>query len=224
VPDIVYEFTPEHGTILHTGGSRIFWGQLGGMWDVSCGRPHFYPYGDPFVNLGPDEKRVSNLATLDKAPKWVMEDGRQCLRFNGDGSYLVLPREVIPARGAYTLALEIKPTATKTQTLFAHRGQTHGSIVIRLENGELTADYHGASSTVMKPRLRVPVNEWSKVEVINNLKEILFKVNGVAGEPLPYPGPGFATTCCVVGGTQSEWFEGYLKSLRIRHASEWPQG
>jgi len=125
-------------------------------------------------------------------------------------------------RGAYTLAFEIKPTSTKPQTVFAHRGQTYGSIIIRLENGKLTGIYYDqrANLIVIKPHLAVPVNEWSKVEVVNNLKDIIFKVNGVAGDPTPYPGPGFANACCVFGGTQPEWFEGYLKSLRIRHASE----
>jgi hypothetical protein len=222
VPDIVYDFTPEYGTTLHAGYSRLFWGQLGGMWDVTSGRPHFYPYGDPFMNLGPDEKRVSNPATLDKAPKWVMEDGVQCLRFNGDGSYLVLPREVIPARGAYALSFEVKPTSTRPQTLLAHRGQTNGSIVIRVENGQLGGMYYGAGETVLRPGLALPAQVWSRVDVINDLRQITFRVNGVAGTPIPYPGPGAANTCCVFGGTQSEWFEGYLKALRIRHAPELP--
>ena len=76
--------------------------------------------------------------------------------------------------------------------------------------------------TQLKPELPVPVNEWSKVVVINNLKEIIFKVNDKVSSPMPYPGPGLANTCSVFGGFDAgtEWFEGYLKSLRIRHTSE----
>ena len=221
VPDIVYGFTPEYGTILHAGAGRAFWGQMGGFWDVSSGRDHFAPYGDPFQTWT-YQYYPKNIT--DKAPAWVKEDGFQCLKFNGAGNFIALPPEVIPKRGAYTLSFEIKPTSDKPQIIFSHRGQTFGSIILKTEKGKLSGMYYNwaAGLTRFTPELPVPVNEWSKVVVINNLKEILFKVNDKAGNPIPYPGTGFANTCSVLGGFDAgtEWFEGYLKSLRIRHTSE----
>lgn len=230
VPCIIYDFTPRYGTVLHTSAGRPFYGTLGGNICAVIGRggEEGGANGTPFYNEG---KRNYPAAATNTAPSWVMEDGQQCLKFDGGGNYLLLPIEAIPKRANFTLTFEIKPMSKKTQVLFAHHGYYIGSLVIKLKNGMLKGSYcdQYCKGRQLDPKLSLEIGKWSKVEVVYDQEQIAFKVNDQAAAPIPCPGPGLYINQSVFGGfgtnTGAEvdfvgdngWFEGYLKSLSIRH-------
>ena len=74
-------------------------------------------------------------AIVKTAPEWVIEDGVICLKFDGKGTHAILHFEALPRRGSYTISFDIKPTSTKSQTLFADHSYYIGSLVLRLDDG-----------------------------------------------------------------------------------------
>ncbi len=150
------------------------------------------------------------------------------LRFDGVGNYIVFPREVTPRRGAWTLAFEIKPGSGKRQILWRHHGHYIGSVTVYLEDGEIWATYtdRHVHTTEQRPGLRLPLDEWSRVEISYDLDTMQFRVNGSLSEPLPAPGPGLYIGTSVFGGhgSESEYFEGDLRSLRMLHRATLQHG
>ena len=227
VPDIAYEISPTYGAILHTPAGRPFWGNMGAYVDTSTGRGggeggnDSLPY---FIERGTYPEKATRTA-----PSLVEEDGTPCLKFDGIGNFVALPAEVIPRRGSYTLSFEIKPLSTEPQVLFIHHGYYIGSVVVSLVDGKLAVSrtnerMHQARA---QSELEVPAGKWSQVEVVFDLAAIRLRVNGKKCPPIPSAGPGLYIVPSAFGGWGSAdtgefigrtgWFEGYLRSLRIRH-------
>ncbi|MBN1675021.1 MAG: hypothetical protein JXR37_28520 [Kiritimatiellae bacterium] len=228
-PDIVYRFDPACGSVLTTPAGRPFYASLGAYQTTCTGRGggESRMGGHPFRFLAgrnyPENVRAS-------APVWVREDGVACLKFDGVGNFILFPQEVVPRRGSYTLSFDIKPLSRKPQILLAHYGHYIGSLVVRLDDGKLsgrfTDRYIGGHK--LNAGLPVQLGQWNRVEIIYDLKDIVFVVNGKRSAPMPCPGPGLHITPGVFGGFgkgeneqafigRPGWFEGYLKSLRVRH-------
>jgi len=164
------------------------------------------------------------------APTHVTEDGNDCWQFDGKGNFLYLPPETLP-RGAFTLSFTFKPTSNKRQTLLINRGYGTGAFQLTLDKGQLTGVYTDLLSRKepyyrkinLNPEMSVPLNQWSTVEINYDLKQIIFKVNGKAGKPIPLATKGIAYTPLLFGGygngKYDGYFEGLLKDLKIRHGS-----
>lgn len=218
IPDIVWDFDPANGSLLWTDAGIPFCGQLGGraVAVTYVGGGESGGLGDSFRNGEAYPQQFTSTA-----PQWVEEDGATALRFDGRGNYIAFPREVTPRRNAWTLSFEIKPTSTKRQVLWAHHGHYIGSVMIYLEDGELWSTYTNetVNSSMQRPGLRLPLNEWSSVEISYDLATMRFRVNGELSEALPAPGPGLYIGASVFGGLGSgtEYFEGYLRSLHMVH-------
>lgn len=218
IPDIVWDFDPANGSLMWTDAGVPFCGQLGGRAEAVTyvGGGESGGMGDPFRNGDAYPQQFTSTA-----PQWVQEDGATALRFDGVGTYIAFPREVTPRRNAWTLAFEIKPTSTKRQVLWAHHGHYIGSVMVYLEDGEVWSTYtdEAVKSTTQRSGLRLPLNEWSSVEVSYDLATMRFRVNGELSEALPAPGPGLYIGTSVFGGlgAGTEYFEGYLRSLRMVH-------
>jgi len=230
IPDLDYTFDPRYGSVFHTAAGRPFYASLG-AYETTCtgrgggeARIGGYPFRLGMRNY-PDNARQT-------APTWTVEDGRQCLKFDGVGNFIVFPHETIPRRGSYALSFEIKPMSAKPQVLFAHHGYYIGSLVVNLNDGKLSARFvdQYCKSWNLESGLVLKIGEWNKVEVIYDLEHMVFAVNGVRSAPMPCPGPGLYITPAIFGGFgkggdkpdfvgNSGWFEGWLRSLRVRHSA-----
>lgn len=162
------------------------------------------------------------------APTRVTEDGNDCWKFDGKGNYLYFPPETLP-RGAFTVSFKIKPTSSKRQTLLINRGYGRGAFILTLDNGKLTGSYTDQLRRIepyyrvidLDPGISVPLNQWSTVEIIYDLKQMIFKVNGKTGKPIPLATKGIIYTPLLFGGygngKYDGYFEGFLKEIKIRH-------
>jgi|LSQX01.1.fsa_nt_gb hypothetical protein len=218
IPDLDYALTPEDGALVYTPAGIPFSGQMGGIANAITytGGGEAGSMGDPFRRGAayPDEAPST-------APEWVTEDGAEALRFDGIGNYIVFPREVTPRRGAWTLQMQIKPTSEKRQMVWRHHGHYIGSVTVYLENGELWSTYTDdqVNSTTQRSGLTLPLNEWSDVTISYDLDTMVFRVNDQVSEPQAAPGPGMYIGTSIFGGHEAgtEYFEGYLRSLRMLH-------
>jgi len=117
--------------------------------------------------------------------------------------------------------MQIKPTTLKKQILWRHHGHYIGSVTVYLENGKLWSTYTDDQtvSTVQRSGLALPMGEWSDVTVSYDLETIVFRVNDQTSEPQPAPGPGLYIGTSVFGGhgAGEQYFEGYLRALRVLH-------
>jgi len=229
VPDIAYDFLPENGSLMWTDAGVPFCGQVGGRAEAVTfvGGGESGGMGDPFRNGGLYPEDASATA----AP-WVEADGAPALHFDGVGNFIALPREVTPRRNGWALSFEIRPTGAdalaKRQILWRHHGHYIGSVTVYLEDGEIWTTYtDGAvNTTEQRPGLRLPLNEWSRVEISYDLDTMQFRVNGQLSEPLLAPGPGLYIGTSVFGGHGSgtEYFEGDLRALRMLHRATLQHG
>ena len=222
IPKALYEFSPERGSLLWTSAGRPFWGVLGGFSDLATGRGT--SSSTPFrVDSRNYPDHVSKTA-----PEWVEEDGKPCLKFDGMGQFVLLPVETLPRRAGFTLSFQIKPTSEKPQVLFICHSSYIGSLVVRMNAGKLGGSYTNQTlrSYRLEPGLSLDMGKWSQVDVIYDQAAVRFRVNGKESMPMACPGPGLYIATSVFGGFgdgrkdssgSTGWFEGYLRSLEIRH-------
>lgn len=216
IPVARYRLAGDPGNLAPTDEGRDWWGMLGYMENDSPFKYfRFYPKGE-----------------TDTTPEPAAEDGRDCLKFNGRGNTVYFPRRTLPV-GEFALSFEIKPTADKKQTLLFCREGDPGSLHVWMEKGgRLAGRYHARIKSNetdllwfkqidLAPEISVPIGEWSTVDIRYDLKNFHFSVNGVEGAPCPCDRQGFTAQPTVFGGfgPDDEWFEGYLSSFRVRHAS-----
>jgi hypothetical protein len=218
VPDIKYEFNPQHGSVLVTDAGRPFWGMLGGFSTLATTRGGGESGdGTPFVRFERDYPKDATQS----APTWIkLDDGNFALQFDGKGTYIALPQGVIPQRSAYTISMDIKPdSATGKQLIIANRNYYTGSISIFTEDGKLKASYAGPNSAnpTLDSGLTLPVGQWSHLVIRYDQANITFEVDGKISRKLSAKGPGLYNTATVVGGFGEDWFKGEIKSLEIQH-------
>jgi hypothetical protein len=215
IPDIEYAFSPGGRDLIMSDDSYYWTGELGGGFD----------YGEPF-------NRVTSLpeSPLDSTPQWVEHDGTMCLKFDGVAQYVVLPAEALP-RGSFRLTFEIKPTADKDQVLFRHYGmRVIASLSLVMRGGELVASYvdNEVKQHDFSTGLKIPSGRWSRIEVVYDMQTISFIVNGerrsfpLSARPLYFAPSIFGGHTEARFGVEEddEYFEGYLRALRIRHAPQ----
>ncbi len=207
IPRVEYEFRPERGAVLLSPAGRPFWATLGGFVDTTTGVGNGYPL---FANYPNPVRHAS--------PEWV--DG--LLRFRGEGSYLILPRETLPRRGAFTLELEVRPETAGDQPILISgiRDRAHG-LALRIVNGCLEAsfmdrDFQGHRFTTS---LAIPAGEWSTVKVRYDFENLILSVNGKE-EAFPLSLPANNIGYGIMGGWNEKWFQGDLRKLRIVHHAE----
>jgi len=227
VPDIRYQWNPQHGSALLAGAGRPFWGILGGFFAQVTGRGGGN-YGDdsPFIMRAKDFPKYDTAAPLKDAiktaPDWVKTpDGEYALEFNGKSTFVTLPQGVIPRRAAYTIEMDIKPeTIAGQQVIIANRHYAPGSITVYSDNGVLKVDAQMEGYRIFNgidSGLRLDAGKWAHLTIRYDQANLLLSVNDTAGKPLPMNGPGQRTTVSVLGGFGARWFKGQIKDLHIKH-------
>lgn len=229
IPEINYDLVDDRGTVLFTSAGRTFWGHLGGYTDAVTHRGGTDGLdGLPFVRRFnyPDNAKTFT-------PQWVTEGGSPCLRFDGRGTFISFPQGTLPRRGCFTLSFEIKPTGdiNKPQVLFAHHGSYIGSLTVQLAEGKLAGSFvnEQGKRSQFEPELRMQKDEWHRVRVSYNLREIRFQLDDQKSELFECHGPGLYDTPSVFGGMGKAegtdgasganlgWFEGDLRALSVQH-------
>jgi len=219
VPNINYEFNPQHGSVLVTDAGRPFWGILGGFSTLATARGGGESGdGTPFVRFERDYPKDATQS----APAWIkLDDGTFALQFDGKGTFIALPQGTIPLRSAYTISMDIKPdSATGKQLIIANRNYYTGSISVFTEDGKLKASYAGPNSAnpTLDSGLTLPAGKWSHLVIRYDQENITLQIDGKTSKKLPAKGPGLYSTASVVGGFGEDWFKGEIKSLKIRHS------
>ncbi len=210
ISSLHYKFTPDHGAVLLTDAGRPFWATLGGFSNTTTGRGTVNGlFGDKYPTA------------VDRSdPAWVDEDGIACLEFDGEGTYLELPREAIPSRGAFTLGFEVKPKTAEDQYLMINGAVTRQyGLALQIEDGKLLASFRDAewNSHRWPTELPVPPGAWSKVEVRCDFEKITLSV-GEKFESYPLAQPASNIGFTVFGAAwKGKAFEGRLRGLEIEH-------
>lgn len=213
--DLRYEFDSRCGDVLPTSAGPRWFAEMGG--GTLYAAPFYsknggYPVSEP----------------LSK-PSWVTEDGAPSLYFSGNGQYLSLPTEAFP-RGSFTLSFDIKPMTTSSQVLFRHHGILIGSFMIKIKNGKLLASHVDKliQESYFDTGLDVPAGQWSRIVVSHDLSTLSFQVNQQTIKSYPFSGKSLYFQPSVFGGHLRQgfgveagdgFFQGYLKSLSIAHAT-----
>lgn len=217
VPNIIYEFNPQHGSVFITNAGRCFWGILGGYFaqatEVGGGN-----LGDdiPFIDMKdyPDN-------THKTAPDWItLDDKSYALQFDGKGTFISLPQGAIPRRAGYSIDMNIYPEETNgQQTIIAQQSVYLGSISIFSDNGTLKVSFSGENTSIKNAStgLSLSKNQWNHLKINYDQQNLTVEVNGTKGKTISVPGPGLYETATVVGGYGSQWFKGKIKSLSIKH-------
>lgn len=217
LPSFDYRFTPEYGALLPCDAGRRWFATLGG--GTVYAEPMRYAFW---------RKRVpTDFVRAD--PSWEKLDGAYALRFDGHGSYLTLPAEVLPRGSAYTLDFEIRPETNGTYVLLRQQRADGRNVGLQLVvvGGKLRVSHFGVR---LVPRhfdtgLSVPADTWSHIRITKDFESLSATVNGetfrtaydrradmfqgaVFGGNVE-PGPGIPEGVCP--------FKGLLRQLSIKH-------
>ncbi|HNX04206.1 MAG TPA: hypothetical protein PKI32_01820, partial [Opitutales bacterium] len=214
MPDISYVFDPTRGAALRSTFNPVYTGWLG------SGFYYCEAYSDGRAKVAPGPRD----------PKWVLDDGRWCLAFDGVNDYVNFPKEAFP-QAAFTITMEIKPECTTNapMTVFRHFGWLRGSISIFLREGKLYATW-GDKDLSREPKfetgLAVKYGEWNAITVSYDFETLVFNVNGVENR-MPWRGRAYAFRPSIFGGNDKlemsastippVYYKGLLRRLEIRH-------
>ena len=210
IPKLNYDFAPARGAVLLTDAGRPFWASLGGFVNTTTGRGTMN-----------DLHRDYPSHVARSAPQWVVDDNRPALQFDGAGTYLELPREALPWRGAWTLTFEVKPVGVKDQTFWINHAVTQqNGLWLGIKGGKLQASFRDADwkTHLFPSELAVSPDVWSRVEARYDFKNLTLSVNGKSqsfAETLPAMNIGFPVFG--EGWQGSNWFEGRMRDLKIVH-------
>jgi hypothetical protein len=210
IPNLTYDFEPEHGAVVLTDAGQPFWATLGGYSNTTTGRGT--ANGLLRGQLPANAPRT--------APEWETVDGRTALKFNGKSTYLELPREALPWRGAFTMSFDIKPASEKDQVLVANRVvNSLKGLLLEIKGGKLMASFPDADwkANRFATELAIPAGQWSTVKVRYDFENMVLSVNGQSQSfPLTLPASSIGFT--LFGeGWKGNWFEGHLSNLQIVH-------
>ena len=218
VPEIAYVFDPATGAMMANSWDPFFNAQLGG------GVHYCEPFSDYRIKVAPG----------GRAPRWVQDEGRWCLSFDGVNDYVNFPKEAFP-QAPFTLEMEIRPDCATNMpmVLFRHFDFIRGSISLFIVDGKLLATW-GDRDLAREPRietgLSVKSGEWQKVSVSYDLHTFVFRI-GDAVCRHPWEGRPFRFKPSVFGGHDKQdmapaggrkpvYYKGLLRSIVFRHRPE----
>jgi hypothetical protein len=210
IPQLNYDFAPARGAVLLTDAGKPFWASLGGFVNTTTGR------GTINSLHGDYPGQVAR-----SAPQWVTDENQPALEFDGAGTYLELPREALPWRGAFTLSFEVKPANAKDQTLLINHAVTQqNGLWLGIKDGKLEATFRDADwkTNQFPTELAVTPGVWSKIEVRYDFQNLTLSVNGKSQSfPQTLPAMNIGFPVFGEGWRGSNWFEGRLRNLKIAH-------
>ncbi len=232
VPEATYVFDPAAGgAVLKTPAGRDFYAMLGSYQAFATG---FQGLESAYTIFRFFKKGV--FAGADKpVPDWCVEDGRHCLRFDGErGNFVMFPNVVVPQRAGFTLEFEVKPEEVKPhQVLFAHQGNTFGGLSVEVKDGHFVLVYVHRnlhdwnlpwySESRFPTQVPLLAGRWQTVKVTYNGSELAIVANGQR-EAFPLQGTGIYLQSAGFGGRGERrpdgsvpFFKGFLASFSVKH-------
>lgn len=225
VPDICYVFKKDHGITLESNAGRCFWGSRGGFLlhanYKGGGATGLYGIvGVPATTLSYPQDADNTV------PELRDENGESVLVFDGKGNFITLPQNVVPSRAGFTIKIDLFPEINDNNERLiigaTVPGGAHAGLRVFIKNGMLSYEYMPKSSNRIyrDTGIEVPMNKWSSLDIVYDLKNIKFILNGKSSLAFPCSGPGIADSITAVGGfgKDKSYYKGKIKSLCIKHS------
>ncbi|MFG0248447.1 MAG: LamG-like jellyroll fold domain-containing protein, partial [Phycisphaeraceae bacterium JB051] len=216
-PVLDYAFDPANPGVLNTPAGKRWQGTLAGGWS----------YG------GALQRTRLPQQSVNASPRWVKDDGKDCLSFDGKTTYCHFPTESIPSHGPFTIQLQIKPTTQKKQYLIHSRNTYPGTVDLVLDEQGVTATYRAQmtydeapyftarSLTAQNP---VPLDQWTTITLGYDFEKLTLKVGDAAPVSMPLNRTGWwPLTDFTFGGwgpDSAMYYHGVLRQLRISHFAD----
>lgn len=213
-PNLDYVFDPTHPGRLTTKAGERWQATLAGGWS----------WGSAM------QRTRLPKQTLNSAPKWVVDEGVNCLSFDGKTQYCHFPAESIPSHGPFTIELKIKPLTHKKQYLIRSQNNYPGTVDLVLDRDGVTAEYRALMQVDEAPyfttksvtvKCDVPLNQWMTVRLSYDFKNLILQVDDAKLVAMPCDRVAWWTlsnfTLGGWGDKSNMFFKGFIKSLRIQH-------
>ena len=221
VPTLAYDVSGERtGSVATSGYGWAFNGILGGSTAAATRRNRG---GDSRQHCCTEERRNRP----SRAPEVHGRGAEAEMRFDGTGTYFVMPGGVIPTTCAYRFSFEFRPEdCTREQEVFScGNPQTWGVIgYLRIEkDGRLHGiglglheygDAHFRSPHPVKP------GEWNRVEIVSDVDTIEMFLNGEGSGRVKLVQPGRWNSNCWFGGRAGRLYSGAVRNVRVEHGAK----
>ena len=224
-PRVTWDFSGKAGNIMaNVGGNRYQNAILGAPATCATFANRYFghlcsnPFKIPeYVLVKPKDGPSSAPRTY---PLRLSEEGIDFLRFS-EWNYMLLPQGVLPRNAGWDVAFKMRPKAIRgIQTPFACRwgNGTPGSFWMSiLPNGRMRLDYAGLANVHTRREfpVKAKAGEWNDVIVRYRIDTIELEMNGWKSGPVSCVSPGRHDLLVMVGGYQTEWYEGDIACLSV---------
>lgn len=222
VPDLVYDVSGTRtGVVCPSGHGWAFNGILGGFTAAATRR-----------NRGGDSRQHCCLYDARRwrnpscAPEQVVEDGIPTLRFDGSGTYFVLPGGVIPRTTAFRLSFDFRvdDLGGCEREIFScglpELWGTVGYIKVMPDRSlraiGLSVHEYGDACLRSPESVR---EGWNHVELVSLCDSMELVLNGESlGRVVVLP-PGRFDANCWFGGRKDRLFKGAVRNVKVKHGS-----
>ena len=172
IPIYDYAFDPTFGALVRCGWESSGDGTLGG--GSAAGMPM---------------ARAKVLGKLPQgfggstAARWIRENGEWLMSF-GNGSYFILPKEVIPGAAEFALDFEFRPQTVEDQVVL-RSSNSHAAdegLQLLVKGGTLHISYYGVHfyrPPDFDTKAKLVRGEWNRVRLVRRFDRIDCEVNGV---------------------------------------------
>jgi hypothetical protein len=246
VPELEYKISSKYGALLKCSQGSRWTGTLGGgsSYGGTFKSKKNYPKDSSYTapKLITDVRlttTASDSATIvateaekrNNIQSKVTKNGTiNVFKFDGKGSYLHFPTEVLPGSSGFTLEFEIKPFSLKNQYLIKSQSNYGGTLDMNLVDGKIECFYRGRLRKGEPPHykkikfaspVKLKLNSWNKIKLSYDLKNFYLSVNS----SIPIKKAASRVSWCTLspftfggwGGDQKLYFDGLLKSISIKH-------
>ena len=220
LPQFAYDVSGKRtGTVAKSRFGWAYNGILGGSTAVATRR-----------NRGGDSRQhccTEKRMGMPTCAPTVTGEGRQAeMRFDGTGTYFVMPGGVIPTTCAYRFSFEFRPEdPEREQEIFGTGVGTPalwGVIgYLKLVDGGYVSgiglSLYERGDVHFRSKSKVKKGEWNKLELVSDSDTLEMFLNGESSGKVKLLQPGRANSNCWFGGRPKELFKGSVRDVRVRH-------
>lgn len=219
VPQLAYDVSGRTtGTVAPSRFGWAFNGILGGSTAVATRRNRG---GDSRQHCATEERR----GRPSRAPAVAGDGPGAEMRFDGTGTYFVMPGGVIPTTCAYRLSFEFLPEdPEREQEIFGTgvgKPKNWGVVgAIRIVDGGFVdgnaLSLYECGDALFRSKGKVRKGEWNTLELVSDVDTIELFLNGEGSGKVKLLQPGRSSANCWFGGRPNELFKGSIRNVRVR--------